>query len=59
MPGNEFLIIGLAIATLAIVIVVASVMRGKVAKSKGDPERSAFTETHGEAPRKNRPGTEH
>ena len=59
MPGNEYLIAGLAIMTLIVVIVVASVLRGRVAKSKGDMERSAFTETHGEAPRPNRPGTEH
>jgi len=56
---NSVLIIALAIATLVIVIVVASVMRGRVARSKGDPERSAFTKEHGDAPRQNRPGTEH
>lgn len=59
MPGNEYLIAGLAIMTLMIVIVVASVLRIKVAKSKGDPERSSFTKNHGETPRQNRPGTEH
>ena len=59
MPGNEYLIAGLAITTLIIVIVVAIVMRGRVAKAKGDTERSAFTKDHGEAPRRNRPGTEH
>ncbi len=56
---NSVLIIALAIATLVIVIVAASVMRGRVARSKGDPERSAFTKEHGDAPRQNRPGTEH
>ncbi|TXM94739.1 hypothetical protein FV232_28035 [Methylobacterium sp. WL30] len=59
MPGNEYLIAGLAIMTLMVVIVVASVLRGRVAKSKGDPERSSFVKDHGEAPRPNRPGTEH
>lgn len=56
---NSLLIIGLAITTLVIVIVAASVMRGRVAKSKGDPERSNFTKQHGDAPRQNRPGTDH
>jgi hypothetical protein len=59
MPGNEYLIAGLALMTLTTVIVVASVMRGKVAESKGDPERSDFTKNNGETPRQNRPGTEH
>ncbi|MCE4226650.1 hypothetical protein HCU64_23185 [Methylobacterium sp. C25] len=56
---NSILIIVLAIATLIIVVVVASVMRGRVAKAKGDPDRSSFTKHHGEAPRPNRPGTDH
>ena len=55
---NSVLIIALAITTLVIVVVVAIVMRGRVAKAKGDPKRSSFTEHHGEAPRQNRPGTE-
>ena len=59
MPSNEYLIIGLAVSTLVIVLVVASVMRGRVAKSKGDTERSSFTQNHGEPPRQNRPGTDH
>ncbi len=59
MPGNEYLIAGLAIMTLVAVIVVAVIMRGRVAKAKGDAERSSFTKTHGEAPRPNLPGTEH
>ena len=59
MPGNEYLIIGLAVSTLVIVLIAAAVMRARVAKAKGDPARSSFTETHGEAPRQNRPGTEH
>lgn len=56
---NSILIIALAITTLLVVIVVASVMRGRVAKSKGDPERSSFTKQHGAEPRPNRPGTDH
>ncbi|WP_375463800.1 hypothetical protein [uncultured Methylobacterium sp.] len=59
MPSNEYLIIGLAVTTLVIVILAATVLRGRVAKSKGDTARSSFTENHGEAPRPNRPGTEH
>ena len=57
--NNEVLILVLALATLAIVIAAALFMRARVAKSKGDPKRSSFTEQHGEAPRPNRPGTEH
>lgn len=57
--NNEILIIVLAIATLAIVLAAALWMRARVAKAKNDPQRSAFTETHGGAPRPNRPGTEH
>lgn len=57
--NSEYLIIVLAIATLAMVIGVAMWQRGRVAKAKNDPERSAFTETHGGTPRPNRPGTEH
>ncbi|MCE4225009.1 hypothetical protein HCU64_14705 [Methylobacterium sp. C25] len=56
---NSILIIALAITTLVIVVVVAAVMRGRVAKAKGDPERSSFTKQHGEPPRQNRPGTDH
>ncbi len=59
MPSNEYLIIGLAVATLAIGLIVASIMRGRVAKSKGDSERSSFTKNHGEDARQNRPGTDH
>ncbi|GEP07485.1 hypothetical protein [Methylobacterium oxalidis] len=57
--NNEILIIVLAVATLALVIGAALWMRARVAQSKGDPKRSAFTQRHGEAPRPNRPGTEH
>ena len=57
--ANSVLIIALANTTVVIVVVVATVMRGRVAKAKGDPERSSFTKHHGEAPRQNRPGTEH
>lgn len=58
MPDNDYLII-LAVATLAIVIVVAGFLRRRVAQAKGDPRRSSFTEHHGGPPRPNRPGTDH
>jgi hypothetical protein len=57
--NSEYLIIVLALATLAMVIGFALWQRARVAKAKNDPARSAFTETHGGAPRPNRPGTEH
>ena len=57
--NNEVLILVLALTTLAIVIAAALWMRARVAQSKNDPKRSSFTETHGAAPRPNRPGTEH
>ncbi|WP_375408968.1 hypothetical protein [uncultured Methylobacterium sp.] len=57
--NSESLILVLALATLAIVIAAALWMRARVANAKNDPERSAFTETHGGTPRPNRPGTEH
>ncbi|GJD29967.1 hypothetical protein PMNALOAF_1209 [Methylobacterium adhaesivum] len=57
--NNEVLILILAITTLGIVIGVALWQRARVASKKNDPERSAFTKDHGEAPRQNRPGTEH
>lgn len=57
--NSEVLILILALATFAIVVGVALWQRKRVADAKGAPERSAFTETHGEAPRPNRPGTEH
>lgn len=57
--NNEYLIIVLAVTTLALVIGFALWQRARVAQAKKDPERSAFTETHGGAPRQNRPGTEH
>jgi hypothetical protein len=56
---NEVLILVLALATFALVAVVAIWQRGRVAKLKKDPERSAFVDNHGTAPRPNRPGTEH
>ncbi|GJE16332.1 hypothetical protein [Methylobacterium marchantiae] len=57
--NNEILILVLAVVTLGIVIAVAMWQRGRVAKLKNDPERSAFLDNHGTAPRPNRPGTEH
>ncbi|WP_165700235.1 hypothetical protein [Methylobacterium sp. Leaf108] len=57
--NSDVLIPVLAIATLAIVIAVALWQRARVAQSRNDPKRSAFTQAHGEAPRPNRPGTEH
>lgn len=59
MPDNEYLIISLAVATLVIAAIVAVFLRARVAQKKGDPERSSFTKAHGEAPRPNRPGTDH
>lgn len=56
---NEVLILVLALATLGIVIGVTLWSRARVAAAKNDPQRSAFTEHHGGAPRPNRPGTEH
>lgn len=57
--NNEYLIIVLAVATMAIVIGAALWQRKRVADAKNDPQRSAFVEDHGGAPRQNRPGTEH
>jgi hypothetical protein len=38
---------------------VAVWQRRRVAALKKDPERSAFGDNHGTAPRPNRPGTDH
>ncbi|WP_430912924.1 hypothetical protein [Methylobacterium sp. sgz302541] len=57
--NNEVLILVLALATFVAVAAFALWQRGRVAAAKGDPRRSAFTRDHGEAPRPNRPGTEH
>lgn len=57
--NNEVLILVLALATLGIVIGVALWQRGHVAAKKNSPDRSAFVRDHGDAPRQNRPGTEH
>ncbi|MCJ2083274.1 hypothetical protein [Methylobacterium sp. J-090] len=57
--NNEVLVLVLAVVTLGLVIGVALWQRARVAAKKNDPERSAFTRDHGEAPRPNRPGTEH
>ncbi|MCJ2034263.1 hypothetical protein [Methylobacterium sp. J-068] len=56
---DQYLIFGLALATFAIAIAVLLVMRARIAAKKKTPERSAFLDTHGGPPRKNRPGTEH
>ncbi|MGW5958402.1 hypothetical protein [Methylorubrum thiocyanatum] len=60
MPvSNDVLIPLLAIVTIVLVAGFAIWQRGRVARSKNDPRRSAFTQAHGDAPRPNRPGTEH
>lgn len=56
---NEVLILVLALATFALVIGMAMWQRRRVAALKKDPERSAFVDNHGTAPRPNRPGTDH
>ncbi|UMY15861.1 hypothetical protein MMB17_14050 [Methylobacterium organophilum] len=57
--SNDVLILVLALATIVIVAAVAIWQRGRVARLKGDPRRSSFTQNHGGPPRPNRPGTEH
>ncbi|WP_193763280.1 hypothetical protein [Methylorubrum sp. Q1] len=57
--SNDVLIPLLAIVTIVLVAAFAVWQRARVAQSKNDPNRSAFTQAHGEAPRPNRPGTEH
>ncbi|ACK84105.1 MAG: hypothetical protein ACAH20_15250 [Methylobacteriaceae bacterium] len=57
--SNDVLIPLLAIVTIVLVAAFAIWQRARVAQSKNDPHRSAFTQAHGEAPRPNRPGTEH
>ena len=57
--SNDLLIPLLAVFTIVAIAAFAIWQRGRVAKSKNDPRRSSFTEQHGEAPRGNRPGTEH
>lgn len=49
----------LALTTFALVTAAAVFMRTRVAKAKGDGERSTFIDGHGGTPRENRPGTEH
>ena len=56
---NDVLIPVLAIGTIVVATVIAVWQRTKVAKHKHDPSRSAIISGHGEAPRPNRPGTEH
>ena len=56
---GDYLIAALAIGTIVIATVVAVWQRTRVAQKKHDPERSAFLANHGDAPRPNRPGTEH
>ncbi len=57
--SNDVLIPLLAVVTIVLVAAFAIWQRARVAKSKGDPERSAFVKEHGEAPRPNQPGTRH
>ena len=57
--NSEVLILVLALSTFALVVAAALFMRARVAKTKGNAERSAFVEGHGGIPRQNRPGTEH
>ena len=57
--SNEILIPLLAVVTLVLVGAFAIWQRGRVAQAKNEPECSSFTQAHGEAPRGNRPGTEH
>ncbi|GJE74412.1 MULTISPECIES: hypothetical protein [Methylorubrum] len=57
--SNDVLIPLLAVFTIVAVAGFAVWQRGRVAQSKKDPQRSSFTQAHGEAPRPNRPGTEH
>ena len=56
---GDYLIIVLAVSTIAIAGLVAVWQRARVARLKKDPARSSFTDNHGGAPRQNRPGTEH
>lgn len=57
--SNDVLIPLLAVFTIVAVAAFAIWQRGRVAQSKKDPQRSSFTQVHGEAPRPNRPGTDH
>ena len=57
--SNDILIPLLAVVTLVLAGGFALWQRGRVAKSKGDPARSSFTQAHGDAPRPNQPGTRH
>ena len=56
---GDTLIPVLAIGTIIAATVIAVWQRTRVAKQKHDPARSAIISGHGEAPRPNRPGTEH
>ncbi len=57
--NGDTLIPVLAIGTIVVATVIAVWQRMRVAAQKHDPERSAIISGHGEAPRPNRPGTEH
>lgn len=57
--SNDVLIPLLAVVTIVAFAAFAIWQRGRVAQAKKEPERSSFTDRHGEAPRTNRPGTEH
>ncbi|MEH3116779.1 MAG: hypothetical protein PGN25_04030 [Methylorubrum populi] len=57
--SNDVLVPLLAIVTIVLVAAFAIWQRGRVAQSKHDPQRSAFTQAHGDAPRPNRSGTDH
>lgn len=57
--SNDVLIPLLAVFTIVAVAAFAIWQRGRVAQSKNDTRRSSFTQVHGEAPRPNRPGTDH
>lgn len=57
--SNDVLIPLLAVVTIVAVAAFAIWQRGRVAQSKNDSRRSSFTQNHGEAPRPNRPGTDH
>lgn len=56
---GDTLIPVLAIGTIVVATVIAVWQRTRVAAHKHDPKRSAIITGHGEAPRPNRPGTEH
>lgn len=57
--NSDYLIPTLAIGTIVVATVIAVWQRTRVAQQKHDPSRSAILDGHGDAPRPNRPGTEH